>query len=1229
MLNAIIRIALRYRTLIVALSLAALVTGGYLAARLPIDVFPDLDRPRVVVLTECAGMAPEEVERQVTFPLETAFQGATGVQAVRSNSALGLSIITVEFDWGANIYIARQLVQERLTAAAAALPAGLKPHVMPISSIMGQIMLIGLYRQPGPNGGALAPVERTPYLAELVLDQTLEQATVYVWDPRDAQQRRLDKPADWKPVAAGDKVLSLSWEDPKPGSLKLAPQKEGQYFRGKDSQLKTSLGEELRPRLDHRLEIIVKGRPHAVHWSTSVQDMELRALADFVVTPAIKKNGVAAITAIGASRKQYQVLVDPDAMAAHGVTLEEIETALAKNNLNASGGVADRGGREASIRVFGRLGPEADKVLAELRRLPVKQTPKRTVLIEQVARVALGPEFQRGDASINGLPGVVLRVSKQPGVDTRALTAAITQALNEVTATLPADIAVTADIFQMKNFIDRGIFNVGEALVIGAVLVLIVLFLFLLNFRTTFISLTAIPLSLTISVLTFKLLGALTGTELSINIMTLGGIAVAMGELVDDAIVDVENIFRRLRENRGLPNPLPAWRVIYNASVEIRSAIVFGTMMVILVFLPLFALSGLEGRLFTPLALAYIVSILASLLVSLTVTPVLSYYLLPRAKATQRRQDSPLLRGLKAGASHLIRLSMARPGVLLLTAWIGVGLSVWLLTRLGSDFLPKFDEGSVQVDVSLPPGASLQAANEVCAVVDATFRAMRKSADNPKGPILAFLRRSGRAELDDHVEPVGNSEYLLSINPDAGKSREEILQDILETLKGNADKKILPPLPGVDVEPEQPLAHLISHMLTGVTSPIVITIYGDDLDVLRGTAEKIKSALSGVPGLTPPVIEAQQNIEELQIRLIPEELAYHGIPREHAAHYVQLALKGHVVSQVTEGQRRFDVLVRLDEPFRVDFHSLDRLRVDVPGNGNPPVPPLTKGGSDPVPPLTKGRNEGGWGNSVLLGEIADIQFGGSANVINRENARRRLVIRANVKDRDLGSVVADIERRIQERVTLPTGYQVVLGGQHESQRQATLLLTILAGVAIVGMFLVLYMLFPSGRILLQILNALPTAFIGGVLALWLTKQTLTVAALVGFISLAGIAARNGILLVSHYFHLLRHEGETFCPDMVLRGSLERLSPVLMTALTAGIALLPLVLGGHQPGREILYPVATVILGGLVTSTLCEFLLHPGLFWAFSGRDVDRLLRPGEGEEEPPSVSQVTESVRSV
>jgi CzcA family heavy metal efflux pump len=748
----------------------------------------------------------------------------------------------------------------------------------------------------------------------------------------------------------------------------------------------------------------------------------------------------------------------------------------------------------------------------------------------------------------------------------------VTAAIKEVEASLPADVVLNAELFQLKGFIDRGVYNVGEALAIGAALVLVVLFVFLLNFRTTFISLTAIPLSLAVTALAFRAMGWLTGKELSINVMTLGGIAVAMGELVDDAIVDVENIFRRLRENNASAAPRNPLVVVYEASVEVRSAIVFGTAMVILVFVPLFALSGIEGRLFAPLGVAYIVSILASLLVSLTVTPVLSSYLLPQAPAAHRAKDSPLLRLLKWAAAHLVRFSMARAGLILLATWALVGVAAFVLARLGADFLPPFDEGSVQVNVTLPPGSSLEASNEVCGVVDARLRQLQKSPQNPRGIVLQFSRRTGRAELDEHAEPVSNSEYILTINPESGRDREEVIAQLLTSLRQE--------LPGVDVEVEQPLAHLISHMLSGVTAQVAIKVHGDDLDTLRRVAGQIQESIRDVPGVAPPVVEAQQHVEELHIRLRPDQLAYYDLDRAYVADFLGTALRGEALSEVVQGQRRFDLVLRLDEPYRTDYAGLGRLRLELPG----------------------GRGQ------VPLSELAYVEDGSGANQVNRENVRRRLVVRVNARGRDLASVVADVQRRVDGRVrpSLPAGYFIEYGGQFESQRRATLLIGGLASASLLGMFVVLYMLFPSARVVLQILNALPTAFIGGVLALALTGQTLTVAALVGFISLGGIAARNGILLVTHYFHLMRQEGEGFTPRMVLRGSLERLAPVLMTALTAGIGLLPLVLGGHEPGREILYPVATVILGGLVTSTLCEFLVHPGLFWRFSGRDAERM-----------------------
>ena len=1136
MLNAVIRFALRYRMLVVVTSLALLVYGSYLATTLPIDVFPDLDRPRVIIITECPGLATEEVETMITQPIEVALLGASGVQAVRSQTTAGLNVIYIEFDWTTEIRAARQTVQERLGTLAGVLPEGIRPQMTPPASIMGQIVIAGIYRQPGLNGGELVPVGRTGLLAELV-PSTGKSPQVFGWRP--VNRHRLDS---WEPV----KVDSITWA-------------EGVAER--------------------RAALTIEGQQHDVQFPTAEsQQMALRTIADWVIRPRLLKvTGVAEVFIQGGDRKQYQVLIDPAALLEYDVTLQEVEQALKESNINTSGGFAVQGETERPIRVLGRLGPDSHLVVEDLRKIPIKVHQDRSVLLSQVAQVVEGPQFKRGDGSVNGRAGVVFTIVKQPHIDTRSLTDRLEEALKESEASLPADIVINSELFRLKNFIDRGIFNVGEALVIGAVLVLIILFLFLLNFRTTFITLTAIPLSLVITTLVFRILGHVTGAQLSINVMTLGGIAVAMGELVDDAIVDVENIFRRLKENNALATPKPPLQVVYEASKEIRSAIVFGTAVVILVFLPLFALSGVEGRLFAPLGVAYIVSILASLIVSLTVTPVLSYYLLPQSKATHTEHDGPLLRVLKWAASYLIRLSMARSGSLLLLTWLLVGFAAWEMAQLGRNFLPQFDEGSVQVNITLPPGSSLQASNQTAKAIDAKFMQLQKSEKNPKGEIIHFVRRTGRAEMDEHAMPVSASEYILSMNPESGRHREDILKQLLAELRDE--------VPGVDIEVEQPLAHLISHMVSGVYAQIAIKVHGDDLDTLQQVSERVKATVQSVPGVTPPVAEAIRQTEELHIRLRPDDLAFHGLTRAYVAQILQTALQGEVVSQVLEGQRRFDLLVRLEENYRTDYANLGRLRIDLPNN--------------------RGQIE--------LRELADVGEGAGPNAINRENARRRIVIRCNTQDRDLASAVAEIQQRVGREVTLPEGYFIEYGGQFESQQRATTLILTLAAISVVGMFVVLMILYPSIRIVLQILNALPTAFIGGVLALVITQQSLTVASLVGFISLGGIAVRNGILLVTHYFHLMKEEGEAFTPEMVVRGSLERLAPVLMTALTAGIGLVPLVLGGQEPGREILYPVATVILGGLVTSTFCEFLIHPGLFWKFSGKDADALVHQARSE----------------
>lgn len=1021
-----------------------MVAGSVTLAQLPIDIFPDLTRPRVTVMTECHGLAPEEVETLVTIPLETTFNGASGVEAVRSSSGVGLSIIHIEFGWNTNIYTARQIANERLATVLSRLPADVKPELAPISSLMGQIMLIGI-----------------------------------------TSKNNLTAP------------------------------------------------------------------------------MDVRTMADWVVRPRLLTvPGVSQVIVMGGGRKQYQVLVDPDSLISYGVTLHEVEAALEQSNLNSTGGYVRQGAMEFLVRGIGRANS-----IEELELTVVKAAPQRPVLLREVARIVAAPQAKRGDSSVNGNPAVVLTIGKQPQADTRLLSDEIVKALDDLKLSLPKDIELNTDLYLQREFIDRGIHNVIEALRDGAILVLIILFLFLMNFRTTFITLTAIPLSIVITGLVFYGLGV------SINVMTLGGLAVAMGELVDDAIVDIENVFRRLAQNANAPVPRPRLRVIYEASLEVRSAIVFGTMLVILVFVPLFALSGIEGRLFAPLGIAYITSILASLLVSLTVTPVLASLLLSTSQKSHHESDSPLLRLLKSLVTPIIRISMHPAGlaVILLcvtTSIIGSGI---LAFHLGSDFLPPFDEGAAQVNVVLPPGASLEASNRASGMVDRAFQKLLVTAENPRGIIKAFVRRTGRAELDEHAEGVNISEYIVSINPESGKSRKEILATLRHELEA---------IPGIEYEVEQVLAHLLSHMLSGVNAQIAIKLFGDDLDVLRKQAQRIKQVIQEIPGIAPPVVEPQRLIPQLRIQLNREQLATYGLSAGAVNEFIETALNGKVTSTLLEGQRQFDILVRFDERFRNDFNQLQRMALELPNGGRIP-----------------------------LSAIAKIYEGGGPNTINHERVKRRIAIRANTTDRDLGSVVADIRRVISKNVELPEGYFVEYGGQFEAQQEATQLIGILSLASLAGVFLILYTLFPSTRIVLQIMLALPIAYVGGVAALWLTNQTLTVASLVGFISLGGIAARNGILLVSHYIHLMKAEGEEFSPQMVLRGSLERLAPVLMTALTAGIGLVPLVLGGQQPGKEILYPVATVILGGLITSTACEYIVHPGLFYLLSGTGAKRIAAP--------------------
>lgn len=1036
MLNTILRFSLEQRLLVIVAALLMSIYGLFTATQLPIDVFPDLDRPRVVIMTEAPGMAPEEIETRVTLPIETSINGANGVLAVRSSSALGLSVIYVEFDFGTNVYLARQVVNERLGMVSDRLPRGVKPQLAPISSVMGQILVLGMWSD----------------------------------DPK---------------------------QDP----------------------------------------------------------MELRTQADWVVRQRfLSIPGIAQVFCMGGSRKQFQVQLDQELLTKFGVSIEEVKRAVEQSNQNATGGYLDQQGpNEILVRAIGRI-----QNIDDLKRVAIPVKDGRPIALTMVAKIIEGAQIKRGDSSaflredggkMTGGPAVVLTISKQPGADTRSITQKIEQAIQDLQLSLPKGTHI-APMYAQKHFIDRAIENVLVALRDGSILVVIILFLFLMNFRTTFISLTAIPLSLLASVLVFKLMG------MSINTMTLGGLAVAIGELVDDAIVDVENIFRRLKENRKLESPRSSLTVVFDASLEVRSSIVYSTIIVCLVFLPLFALSGMEGKLFQPLGIAYVVSILTSLVVSLTVTPILAYWLLPSSKAVAAEEDGFLLRILKLVVEKVIVFSLRFP-------WLNLGIVAALVAiaaigvaRLDRDFLPPFNEGAVQLNVILNPGTSLQ-----------TSIAMNRSVETTlvgNEDVLHFVRRTGRAELDEHAEPVSSSEYIIELDPKSHRNREQQLAKIREELDH---------IPGLMFSVEQPISHLISHMLSGVKAQIGVKLYGDDLEILRAKAQEVKAEIAKVRGVRDLVVEQQALIPQLTIEYKRDQLLAAGLSVESLNQTVETAMNGEVVSEIIQGQRSFDLVVRLNDETREDRNQLKRLPIELPTGGKVP-----------------------------LESLADIKDGWGPNTIQREQIRRRIVIQCNTADRGLVEIVEEIKAKLQNiNRSLPTGYYFEFSGQFESQQRASRVIRWLFLAALVGVFVTLYSMFQSINLALQVMAAIPMAFIGAVAALVITGQTLTIASMVGFISLGGIASRNGILLLQHYQHLMKHEGETFSHEMIIRAGLERLAPVLMTALTAGIGLVPLVLAAGQPGKEILYPVATVILGGVISSTMLDFFVHPALFWLFGKR----------------------------
>lgn len=1033
MFNWIVRRSLHNRLFVLAVAALLMAYGAMTAWRTPVDVFPDLNKPLITVLTEAGGMAPEEVEQLVTFPLETALNGMPGVTRVRSTSGVGLSLVYAEFDWGTDIYRNRQLVAERLAIVRAQMPGDITPVMGPVSSIMGEVMLVALPLVPG-DGKA--------------------------------------------PVATA---------------------------------------------------------------------MQAREYADFVLRPRLLSiAGVSQVIPIGGEVRTLRVAPDTARMAQFGVSLTQVEQALKGYGANAGGGFIDLNSREYLIRHLGRSNRVED-----LAGIAVAWKDGRAILMEQVATVSFAAGLKRGDAGYNGLPAVVISIQKQPDADTVQLTAQIESALTELKQGLPRGLAEPRVLFRQADFIKASIGNVAEALRDGAIMVAIVLFAFLLSARTTVISLVAIPLSLAVTALVFQWFGQ------SINVMTLGGLAIAIGELVDDAVVDVENILRRLKQNSIASNPLSVLEVVRRASVEVRSGIVYATVIVVLVFVPLFALPGIEGRLFTPLGIAYIVSILASMLVSMTVTPVMCYYMLPTMKRMDHG-DSPLVAWLKRQDTTLLTWSFGRAKLLIALAVLAVAGSAATVPYFPRAFLPGFNEGSLVLGLIMQPGTSLAEANRVGSVAETLIRQVPE--------VTQVGRRTGRAELDEHAEGVHSAEIDVDLKR-SERDRETVMADIRERLSS---------LP-VQATIGQPISHRLDHLLSGVRAQIAVKIFGDDTDTLRGLAEAMRGKLATVPGLVDLTVEKQVLIPQITVRLDHRKAAQMGLSPGEAIRVLQALTDGAHGADIVDGPRRYELVLRLPDQQRSP-QDLARTLIDTPA----------------------GR--------IPVASIATVEETDGPNQIGRENGRRRIIVYANTDGGDMARVIADI-REIIQATPVPLGNFISLEGQFQAREQATRLIAGLSVVSLAMMFLVLYSRYQSVVLAGIVMANIPLALIGSVVAMWIAGVSLSVASMVGFITLAGIATRNGILKISHYIHLVKFEGESFSQSMIVRGSLERLTPVLMTALVAAFALTPLLLAADAPGKEILHPVAVVIFGGLVSATLLDTLLTPVLFWLFGERATQRLTQP--------------------
>jgi CzcA family heavy metal efflux pump len=1019
MLDKLMQTSLQNKLIVSLIALGVLLAGVIITLHMPIDVFPDLTAPTVTIMTEAHGMAPEEIEKLVTFPIETVVNGASGVRRVRSNSMQGLSTVWVEFDWGTNIYIARQIVSEKLQIMRNTLPESVdQPVLAPITSIMGEIMLVGL---------------------------TAEQTS----------------------------------------------------------------------------------------------PMDLRTLADFTVARRIQSvPGVSQVLVYGGENQQYQVQVDPYKVAARGLTLHHILLAVAESNVNATGGVFIDSGQEYLIRGLGRV-----QNVEEIERTVVTVQNRIPVLVKDVADVTVAPAFKIGTASINNEDGVLLIIAKQPEANTLALTDDIMQALEQMRGALPQDINLHTDIFRQADFIHVAVDNVIHALVVGGILVILILFVFLANIRTTAISVLAIPLSLVIAFLTLKAFG------FSINTMTLGGMAIAIGVLVDDAIIYVENVYRRVRLNSALPGPLrrPFMEVVASASSEIRSPIIMATLTVIVVFIPLFFLGGVEGRMLKPLGLAYVLSILASLVVAVTVTPALSAYLL-RDVSTQAKQDDSLpVRKLKSLYEPTLRFVLMHKAIVIGSSAILVIIALTTLPFFGRSFLPEFNEGTFNISLVTVPGTSLKESDELGSMVEEILLS--------HDAVISTARRTGRTELDEHS--LGSHAHELEVQLDLSDISKA---DLLEELRGN-----LAIVQGCNITIGQPISHRIDHMLSGTRAAIAVKLFGPDLYQLRKYAEGIRQEMSQIDGIVDLFVDQQSDVPQVQIHADRDRMAMYGIRPADIDELIDIAFLGETTSQVYDGENRHNLVVRYAPQYRNDLESIRKTLIDTPAGG-----------------------------AIPLEMVADIRIDRGPNYISRENVQRKIVIQANVAGGDLRGAVDAIRNKIEENISLPQGYFVEYGGQFESEEQASRTMTLLSIISIIAILIILYLEFGNFRQAILVMVNLPLALIGGIVSIFLTEGIISIASLVGFITLFGIAVRCGILMVSHYNHLIDIEGKPL-QEAVIQGSLERLSPILMTAMTTGLALVPLALASGQPGSELQAPMAIVILGGLITATFLNLIVVPALF----------------------------------